>query len=528
MKGCKTPRLPRLIRRRGFGGGLFYWLGWLVCGALLLPLAVFALRLRRLGFPEDLQFLQAIGWTSLQAGLAALISVWLALFGARGLLAFSRKKLYVLIEAGALLPCLIPPLILTVSAANLTELAFPFPFGFGALVFFQAMTYTGLCSAALARAALREAGGLEEWAFVHGASPWLFMKTAAKTILRKDIKTLSVMVFAGAFCSLSLPLLTAGSPLFSLEFFIYEQLKHPSKWPAAAFLILLQAAFIFWICLKGFAPPPESRPLPEGPAKKGKMRLLPSPYMIVIPLIPFFMSWGGLLFVSDAAAFGRLWDLRGFLFPAAMASLASGFGAGALVLALLALMALSFQNTKARKFAASFVNPGAALTGFAFLLLPLPYGKPAVLAKWILGLSLLFFPLLYRFRGELALQKLSHQAETARFLGAGWGMIFRKILWPQSRGVFFLCSGMAGFWACGDFSYSLIVSQGHWNLALAAHDFFSSYRLDLAVLAAGLLLILSFFVLLFWAGLGFVFDKKPALRHFEKTPRFFSAGGGKL
>ena len=486
---------------------IYYWPGFLICGALLLPFAVFAIRLGSIDIPEDFQFLSVVGWTCFQAGLSAFICLGLALFGARGLLAFAHKRYYFLIESCALLPCLIPSLILVISSAQLIELAFPFPFGLGTLIFFQAVAYTGLCSAALARTLLRESFFLEEWAYVHGASPWLFMRAIAKTVLWKDIKTLWVLVFAGAFAGLSLPLLTAGGSLFSLEFFIYEKLKYPSEWPAAAFLIILQAAFIFFICLKGFARP---APPPRPSFSRGRMRLLPKAWLVSIPAIPFLMSWGGLLFVSDTGAFRKFWELKFFLFSSAMSSLAIGLGTGALVLAMLCLMALSFQNIKARKFAASFVNPGATLTGFAFLLLPL-YGKGFVLIKWVLGLSLLFFPLLYRFRGEMALEKLKEQAETARFLGAGPGLIFRRILWPQSRGVFFLCSGMAGFWACGDFAYSLIVSQGNWNLALAAHDFFSSYRLDLAVLTGGLLLLLSFLILLFWAGMAFVFDRKFAL-----------------
>ena len=145
--------------------------------------------------------------------------------------------------------------------------------------------------------------------------------------------------------------------------------------------------------------------------------------------------------------------------------------------------------------------------GFAFLLLPF-YGELAVLVKWTVGLSLILFPLIYRFQGERALERLSHQVGTARFLGAGWGLVFRDILWPQSRSLFFLCAGLTSFWACGDFAYSLIVSSGHWNLSLLVYDFFSSYRLNEAILLSWLLLFLSFFVFLFWLGVAFVFDKK--------------------
>ena len=476
----------------------YFWPGAAVCAALLAPFAALALRLEGLRLPESVQALYAAGWTCFQAGVSAIAALALGLLGARGMLAFAHKKYYFLIEAAALLPCLAPPLILVISSARIIELAFPFPFGLWTLIGFQAGACAGLCAAALARAIQKEGLALEEWALVHGASPWLCLLAMAQTVLRKDLRTLGVLVFAGAFCSLSLPLLTAGSPVFSLEFFIYEQLKYPSKWPGAAVLILLQAAFVFFVCLKGFSRP---APLAEPRALTARPRLLPSAWLILIPALPFLMSWGGLLLAPGPEAFGKLWELRELLLAAAASSALIGLGTGALTLAMLALMALSFQNVKARRLAVSLSHPGSTLTGFAFLLLPL-YGKPAVLMKWIFGLGILLFPLIYRFRGELTLEKLSRQAETARFFGAGWGLIFRKILWPQSRGGFFLCAGMAGFWACGDFAYSLIVSGGHWNLALIAHDFFSSYRLDLAVLAAGALLLLSFAVLCFLDGAG--------------------------
>jgi len=193
------------------------------------------------------------------------------------------------------------------------------------------------------------------------------------------------------------------------------------------------------------------------------------------------------------------------IFLAAKRSLILSLGAGALSLLFLVFMTLSFQNKKTRKFIASFMPPGVSFIGFTLLLWPF-YSEFFILIKWILGLSLLLFPWIYRFRGERTLESLSDQVEQARFMGAGWGLIFYKILWPQSRSVFFLCAGIVSFWSCGDFAYSLIVSNGHWNLSLLVYDFFSSYRLDEAVLLSWLWIGLSFFVLLFWLGMGFIFD----------------------
>ena len=155
-----------------------------------------------------------------------------------------------------------------------------------------------------------------------------------------------------------------------------------------------------------------------------------------MPLGAVFCSLGGLFFISDGKAFAKLLSLSPLILSSSLNSLLLSLGVGSLTLLFLIFMSLSFQNLKARKFIVSFMPPGVSFMGFTFLLLPF-YGEFAVLVKWTLGLGLLLFPLIYRFQGERALEKLSDQVKTARFLGASWGLVFRDILWPQSRSTFF-------------------------------------------------------------------------------------------
>ena len=472
---------------------------------LLFPLLIFLFHLGMLEWPKGVEWLPAFFWTFIQAGLSTLGVLILALIGSRGLLGFYKRPWFVLLEGICLIPCLIPSLLLVVSLANITESFFPFPFGLGALIFVQVLTYAGLAAVALSRVLIKEAHALSEWALLHGASSGLFLRTLAQTLLRKDIKILALLIFFSAWTSLSLPLLTAGGANISLEFYIYKLLKDPSLWPQAGALILFQTLLIFFLCLRGFAGrPPFSRGV------LGKIHVLPHPALIFIPLIPSLLSLAGLFFIPSGETLKRFSQLTPLLISASKASLLLGFGVGLLTLLGLGLMALSFSNVWGRKFAASYLNPGTSLTGFAFLLLPFISG-PWVMLKWIFGLTLLTFPFIYRFRGELSLEKLTFQVETARLCGAGWWLVFRDILWPQCRGAFFLCAGLAGFWAAGDFAYPLIVSYGEWNLALVVYDLFSSYRLNLAVMGSWLLLGVCFFILLCWMGAGYVLDKKSVL-----------------
>lgn len=474
-----------------------------VCVLLFLPFLLFCFQLRSLAWPQEMKFISVFAITIFQSGASTILSLFLAVLSSCGLLSLAKKKYYPLIEGAILLPGFIPPLLLVLSLMQITGKIIPFPFGLPALIIAQTLSYTGLCAVALSRLLLKEAPHLSEWAYLHGSSTSLFLKKLLKSILLKDIKILFALVFSSCFTSLSFPLLTAGSSFFSLEFFIYEHLKNPQLWPQALSLILFQSFFIFLICWKIFS----KSFISDSSFSYKKIYLLPKSSFMIIPLFILFLSLGGLFLIPEKKAFLKLLPLSPLILSASLNSLILSLGAGLLNLFLLILTSLSFQNTKTRKFISSFMPPGISFMGFALLIIPF-YGRFFVLIKWILGLSLLIFPWIYRFRGERALDRLSHQVETARFLGAGWSLTFREILWPQTRNIFFLCAGIASFWSCGDFAFSLLVSSGQWNLSLLVYDLASSYRLNEAVLLSWLLILLSSFVLLFWRGVAFIFDKK--------------------
>lgn len=475
---------------------------------LIFPFIFFSFRLETLLWPQMEDFLSVFFITTFQASLSALLSLIFGILGACGLLHISNKKYYFFIEALVVVPCLMPPLLLALSVINLTDTFIPFPFGLTALIFTQVISYIGLCSVIFTRIFLKEVSHLSELAYLYGSSFFVFLKTLLKTILLQDIKNLFIVIFAACFTGLSLPLLVSGNPNFSLEFFIYENLKDFDLWPQAMSLILFQSIFIFLICWYMLS----GKTSLDLVLSFKKIYILPKARFLCIPFMALFFSLGGLFFISYGDLFKKLFAIRDVIIFASINSLILGLSVGAIVLLALIFISLSFQNIKLRKFIASYLPPGSSFIALVFLFYSY-HDQQAVMIKWILGLSLLLFPVIYRFRGEKTLEKLSQQVQTARFLGADWFLIFYKILWPQSRSIFFLCAGVASFWACGDFAYSLIVSAGHSHLSLLVYDIFSSYRLDEAILLSWLLICLSFFVFLFWLGASFVFDKKLILQN---------------
>ena len=285
---------------------------YILCLGLLFPLAFFCFRLRSIAWPEISSLSEVFFLTTFQAGLSSILSLILALLGSRGLLFLSKKKYYFFIEGLVLLPCFIPPLLLVLSLVSLTEKIISFPFGLGALIFTQTLTYTGLCAVALTRVLLKEASPLSEWAYLHNISSWSFLRSLCQSLLLKDIKTLFILVFSACWTSLSLPLLTADSMFFSLEFFIYENLKDPNLWPQALSLILFQSFFIFLICWKAFS---GKTPYPLVLSHK-KIYLLPCKFFLLIPFSALFFSMGGLFTISDFESLFKLWSLNRFILSA--------------------------------------------------------------------------------------------------------------------------------------------------------------------------------------------------------------------
>ena len=483
------------VQKLKINNSLIYSLpGLLLAVSLLVPLFVFCFSLKSLSWPEGVKWLSVFGWTFLQALLTTLISLFFGLLGSRGLLYFQTKPYSGFLEACALAPAFLPPLLFCLALVNFTELFSPFPFGLSALVVIQSLVSVGLCSHVFARRLQQEAFCLSEWSLIHSISASRFLLILSKTVLKRDIKILGAFVFVNAFSSLSFPLLIAGGSHISLEFFIYEKLQNPSLWPKALSLILIQMLFVFVVCL--LALDFKNSLFYKQSRNSEVLRLLPSRPFVFIPLLPVVLYVCGLSLSFRFEVIKKLFYLGKTLLSALWSSLVLGLGVGALTFFGLCMMALSFHNTQIRKFVFSYLNPGTTLTGFAFLILS-PMANPYV--NWILGLGILLFPLIYRFKGEGLFNGLNGQVETARLFGAGPLLIFRDILWPQCFKGFFLCAGIAAFWACGEFAYTLMLSKGKRNLALLVYDLFSSYRLDTALLTSGILLVVSVLVLLFWS-----------------------------
>ena len=478
---------------------------------VLFPVLVFLFKIPLLRFPSSSQWFEVLFSTLLQAGLSASLSVLFGLFGSLGLCcAFPKYIKKGVVEIVCLLPALLPPLVSVLAWVNVSEFFFHFPFSFYSVLAVHVLMNAGLVSVFFSRLFCTQTGDLPAWAFLHGISRWQFLRKILFFELRKDVVLIFLLIFSFCFTSFSIPLLVGGVSGQTLEVFIAEKLKNPFTWPEAMTLFLVETVFIFIFFSLLYGYKEKNVQIRD---KKKKLYLLPCFPFIVLPVLPsllIFFGLGGGDFFSSKNLWQELVSIKEVVFTAWVQTLFVGVGTGFCVLFLLSGVAFCLRDLFLRRFLVAYSGSSAAFMGFAFLLIGSD-GTIEVWLKWSVGLALLFLPALYRLIGESLIRRLSNQIKLVDLMGAGRTMSFIKIVWPQCAGSLFFLSGIAAFWACGDFAYSSIVAGSQWHLALLIQDLFASYRFELATALIWILIFSGVFCFSLFAGVAFVLHKKSGL-----------------
>ena len=484
-----------------------------LCGVFLIalvlfPIFVFLFKIPFFRFPTSSLWFEVLLSTLLQAGLSAFLSVLFGIFGALGLcFVFPKYIKRGGVELFCLLPALLPPLVSVLAWVNVSEFFIHFPFSFYSVLAVHVLMNIGLVSVFFSRLFCTQIGDLSSWAFLHGITRWSFLKKILFFEMRKDIVLIFLLIFSFCFTSFSVPLLVGGVSGQTLEVFIAEKLKDPFTWPEAMALFLVETIFIFIFFSLLYGRREKNVQIKD----KKKLYLLPSLPFVILPLLPALLVFFGL---SDVFSSKKIWQdfflIKESVFTAWIKTFFVGMGTGACVLMLLSAVAFCLRDLFLRHFLIAYSGASVAFMGFAFLLIGSD-GEFAVLLKWSLGLSLLFLPALYRLMGESLLRRLKNQIQLVDLMGAGKIMSFSKITWPQCASTFFFLSGIAAFWACGDFAYSSIVAGEQGHLALLIQDLFASYRFELATMLTWLLILSGAFCFSLFAGVAFVLHKKSYL-----------------
>ncbi len=472
----------------------------------LLPLGVFFFKAGGLGLPGDGLGMRVLFSTLLQATFSGMGSVFLGLLGSLGLLALKENHFKKLLEGFLLLPLFLPALVTVLAWISVCQWIVPVAFSFQTVLVVHIMMHTGLVAVFFCRLFQQnKAQNLCAYAGLSGNNRWSLLKALVFYEYKKDLILIFLLVFAFCFTSFSVPLLVGGASGGTLEVLIAEKLKIPALWPEALGILSVEIIFLFLFFYVFYCLPQKThfnflnfKEYGSSLSTKKQAHPLPSYGFLGVALFPSVLLVLGLFAgMLSPTAWTELKSIT-FALPQAVGyTVLVGLGVGALSFALLCLVAFCVQHGFLRKFLLSYHASSTALVGFVFLLAGFDH-QVGVFFKWILGLSFLLLPPLYRLMGETVLSPLMGEVRAANLMGASQGLIFTHVLWPRIFSPFLFLSGTAAFWACGDFAYSSIVSySGPGHLALLIQDVFATYRWE----TAGLLL----WLLIFTGGGCFIF-----------------------
>jgi thiamine transport system permease protein len=495
VMGARSPSLTKIVLSLG------------LVGLFAFPYFILALHAGTWSWPEIDQTVFVFGFTFLQALLSATSSLVTGVIAALGLSWLAQRKgarAGAWAELFALLPNAAPVILLLLASFKFLPMAR----GLSGIVIVHTLLNAGLVAVSVLYLFKNRIGGMAELAWVEGASGRRFFFRGVLPYLKTELSLIWFFVFAICFSSFAVPLMVGGARATTVEVLIYQKIRITGDWGQALTLAAFQALVIFaltWLL--------RSRSAPVVVPRRIGLPLLGSAWGLPFAFAPGFLIVAGLFdeFWVGFAKLAAMETLVGEIPSLIAGSAAVAIGTGGLVTSLLLLIAYLNPSGAARKLLLGYAAPSSVLMGFAVLIAWRATGW-ASHAKIILGLSLVTVPALYRLRWDALIESLRGQRIVGASLGAGEGLIFRRIVFPQIATSAFWIGGLAAVWAWGDFALSSVVAERSITIAMVVQGLMGSYRLEAATALIWLLILgagITFVVFVaIGAGVGRVFGPK--------------------
>ncbi|GEM_PF-928630 len=400
-----------------------------------------------------------------------------------------------------LLPNFLPNLFILIGLMSLID---PFPMGSVGVVIVHAFINFGLCGVILKEVMKTKLSKLSDVSFILGTSRGHFYLRVVWPLIRKDILQVFFLVFVTAFSSFAIPLVVGGGKGINLEILIFEKIKIYNDWSTAVLISGVQSLMLFAFSLINFSANTVVDVNPHLQSRYLESRL--SFYLFSFLYLVFFYSyfsgvWEGVASWADFELYTEE------ITSGIIGTLTIAIGVGCGIFALLMLITRLHQTNWFHRFLNGYVAPSTALIGFAFLVLG-PNTSLYILAKIILGLMLSYVIYLYKMGYGNYLIELQRYKEKASLLGANDNLIFWKVIFPLTHKRMFLYSGIAAFWATGDYGISKMIANRDISLALLSETFLSHYRIGFSSLLSFILLVIGLLVFLAFRGVQIVVSRK--------------------
>lgn len=455
---------------------------------LISPFLIWLLQISDWTWPALSEWAPAVRLAAMQSLLSSVGALLLGFVLFRAAQGWSLGFWQRFVELSLLLPNLVPPLFTVMGILTLGSLASQFPYGLGAVIFVHILLNAGLVAVSFGRLAQTKIAGLAEASFVMGATPHRFWWSVAWPALRGDIACIFLFVFSLCFTSFSIPLLLSGDRAVSLEVSILDFIRLEGRWDKAVILALLQSSALLLLAL--LLPRPFWPPRPH----RARLQLLALPFgrsLVFLPAGLIMLGW--YLGFTQSLNVSLDENIKAVLIEACLTTAAIGAAVGLAHLMLFLIVAFVFPHPGLSRFLNGYLAPSPVITGFALILIPIE-GDVVALTKLIAALTLISFPLLYRWMVHSSLLGLEKQVEVARSLGASWSAVLFEVVWPQAGAQILRACGLAGVWAVGDFALSgMLLSDGE-TLPMLIDGLLGSYRIEAAYTLLPPLMILGIMV----------------------------------
>lgn len=459
------------------------------------PILVWLMIIDRWGAP-DWSWVHPLLVAVSQAGLSAFGSVAIGVLMAAGALSVRSDRFERWLEYWLLIPNLIPPIFLILAVLNLSDWL---PFlrgGLPAVILTHVLVNSGLVALSLVRLIGSRTGGYVDAAVIAGAGRRTIWTEIVLPALRSEILFLGLFVFSVCLTSFSIPMVLGGVRAANLEILIYESLRTSGDWYRVIYYALVQMMTLFIFGL--LVPKPDWQLMPTS----ARMTSIGIPALLPLTVFSSAVLLGGWMMGLLMAALHFVPEaLPRDLWVSALNTVAISLAVGGAILLLLLLIGYVTPHRRFFQFMKGYLAPSSAITAYAFLLIP-GQGESWALVKISIALTLVLFPLLFRWIGQPALEALEEQIYVARTLGASWGLILFEVILPQGASAFFRMAGLGALWASGDFAISSIIAEGDRTWALSISSAMGAYRLDLASIMTVPLFILGLLCYGFFRGAG--------------------------
>ncbi len=471
---------------------------------LSFPVVYLLFYVEQIQFIWDPTLLTVLKGALLQAGLSTFFTLVLGFLGALGFLKLRgmiKPTHFDWVSLFAIVPSFLPVIIIIVLFSDLFGFL---PTGLWGVVFFHTMMNVGLVSLLIEKLIFNTTSDWYKLSLVSGVHPTRFILKGLLPELRTEWMSLGFYLMVLYFFSFSVPLIVGGTTYGGIEVYIYEKIIFSGDW-GSILPYVLSLSILLFLASRLMKNTPHFEKQKNQDATLW-MTSLGSFTLLICALTPSLLLF--LILFKNFFIFTSLSVLKDSL-PAMRVSLIIGLLTGFFMLIWLSMVSFCFLSTKKSQILLSWMNPGWVVVGFSLLLMG-GEGRVVSLFKTSLGLSLLFFPYLYRLSMDRHLKSLSSQILVAETFPVPWNRIFLKIIWPQMIPHICLLSALAGLWALGDFALAeiLLSSSQTPSLALEMKDLMTSYRLNSALALVLPLLFPAVFVFLVFQGLSYVSGRK--------------------